>query len=153
MHEPRTKTQFASHLAHCQVTVLTELPSSQLVQQFQQNPSENLYSNYYMSRTIFLNVNSAPCHNSMAHPQTANERASTSWRVANISGRHGQQTGVVPPTNPAYYKMLQKALNLNTGKGPEMDNSTHSTEPLGSIYGGDLPDSRVTITCRRRTMH
>jgi len=34
MNKPGTEPQFASHLAHCQVTVLTELPSSQLAQQF-----------------------------------------------------------------------------------------------------------------------
>jgi hypothetical protein len=41
--------------------------------------------------------------------------------------------GVVLPKNSAYYKMLHRALNLNTGKGPEIDACAHSTEPYGSI--------------------
>lgn len=41
--------------------------------------------------------------------------------------------GVVLPKNSAYYKMLHRALNLNTGKGLEIDACAHSTEPYGSI--------------------
>jgi len=83
--------------------------------------------------------------------------ATTAWHILRLQKREpppagGFQTyqedmdsrqGVVPPSNSAYYKMLQRALNLNTGKEPETDACALSTKPYGSIYGGDLSDSRV----------
>jgi hypothetical protein len=69
--------------------------------------------------------------------------ATTAWHILRLQIRESppagglrtyqedmdSRQGVVLPKNSAYYKMLHRALNLNTGKGSEMDNCAHSNEP------------------------